>query len=127
MDIADALQTTIELARQNIADQLDHPDEHKEQAAAVDMVEKLAADYFSGKEEDQSFTTEGRLDHKPKARLRLSGTDIYVGTYHHDTGSTLYLHMPDEQPEPVYFSVAEGKLLIATLAASISELKEGDR
>lgn len=42
MDIADAMQIVIELARQNVADQLDNPEHHAEQEAAIDMVEDFA-------------------------------------------------------------------------------------
>ena len=43
MEIKKALEIVLELARQNIADQLDHPNHHAEQDSACDTVEG----YFS--------------------------------------------------------------------------------
>lgn len=46
MDMAKALEIVIELARQNVADQLDHPKHYKEQEEAINMVEDLAVNQF---------------------------------------------------------------------------------
>lgn len=42
MDIADALQIVIDLARQNLCDEKDMPEEHARQLEACDMVEDFA-------------------------------------------------------------------------------------
>jgi len=46
MDIKDALQVVLELAQQNVADQLDHPDFNKEQQLAIDVVTDMAVNQF---------------------------------------------------------------------------------
>lgn len=38
MDIADAFQIVLDLARQNIIDEIDNPDEHAKQVEACDTV-----------------------------------------------------------------------------------------
>ena len=42
MDLANALQIVLDLARQNIIDELDMPEEHARQTKACDVVENLA-------------------------------------------------------------------------------------
>lgn len=42
MKLGQALEIVLELARQNIADQLDHPDQYQEQELACDTVEDWA-------------------------------------------------------------------------------------
>lgn len=46
MDNADALQIVIELARQNIIDKRENPEEHARQTTACDMVEDIAVNQF---------------------------------------------------------------------------------
>lgn len=46
MDIAEALQIVLDLARQNIIDEKDLPEEHARQTAACDMVEDLAVNDY---------------------------------------------------------------------------------
>lgn len=46
MDNADALQIVIDLARQNIVDKLDNPEEHERQSTACDIVEDIAVNQF---------------------------------------------------------------------------------
>ena len=46
MDIADAFQIVIDLAKQNVADQLDHPDHHKQQEEAINMIEDIAVNEY---------------------------------------------------------------------------------
>jgi hypothetical protein len=46
MDITTALQIVIDLARQNVIDERDEPDEHKRQTDAINMVEDLAVNQF---------------------------------------------------------------------------------
>lgn len=42
MKMGEAIQIVLDLARQNIADQLDHPDQHAHQELAIDTVEDWA-------------------------------------------------------------------------------------
>lgn len=42
MKLGQALEIVIELAKQNVADQLDHPDHYKEQELAIATVEDWA-------------------------------------------------------------------------------------
>ena len=72
---------------------------------------------------DKDLPTIERLDHKVKAKLELSGTTIIVGTYSDHQGDSLFI-LTDEQAEPTYISVLEGKLLISAIRASIGHLKE---
>jgi len=46
VDIADAFQIVIDLAKQNVADQLDHPDHHKQQEEAINIIEDLAVNEY---------------------------------------------------------------------------------
>lgn len=46
ISLADAFQIVTELARQNVADQLDHPSEHSRQNEAINMVEDLATNEY---------------------------------------------------------------------------------
>jgi hypothetical protein len=124
MDIADALQTTIELARQNIADQLDHPDKHKEQTEAVDMVEDLAVNQYGDDNiEAEDTPLEQRRDHSIKGTLTLSGTIFSVGTYKHAQGDSLFIHT-NKQSKPIYFNTTKADLLIAALNASKAQIRE---
>jgi hypothetical protein len=46
MDIANAFQIVIDLATQNMADQLDHPNHHKQQEEAINMIEEIAVNEY---------------------------------------------------------------------------------
>jgi hypothetical protein len=46
MDIADALQIVLDLARQNIVDERDMPEEHHRQMLACGVVEDMAVNQF---------------------------------------------------------------------------------
>jgi len=46
MDIKEALQIVLDLARQNIADQLDEPSHYAKQTEACDVVEDMAVNQF---------------------------------------------------------------------------------
>lgn len=46
MDIAEALQIVIDLAKQNIAPEEDMPEEHARQVEAINMVEDMAVNQF---------------------------------------------------------------------------------
>lgn len=125
MDIADALQTTIELARQNIADQLDHPDEHKEQSEAVDMVEDLAVNQYGN---DNFKVEDSWFDHKKQilvADLRLSGSRWIVGSTNEPSPQDNAIFIEHEDAaEPTYMSVTEADLLIAAIRCAQQEIKE---
>lgn len=127
MDIAEALQATIDLARQNLIDPLDNAEEHRRQRKAVDMVEDLAVNQYGDENGDnfeaEDTTLEKRRDHKIKGTLDLSGTTFKVGIYRHHEGDSLFIDT-NEQAEPIYFSVVEADLLIAALNASKAELGE---
>ena len=41
MDIATAFQIVLDRALQNMADQLDHPNHHKQQEEAINMIEEI--------------------------------------------------------------------------------------
>lgn len=45
MDRFDALQIVLELARQNVIDETENPDEHKRQIEAIHEVELIANSY----------------------------------------------------------------------------------
>lgn len=125
MDIADALRTTIELARQNIADQLDHPDEYKEQTEAVNMVEDLAVNQYG----DDNFEAEDSwFDHKKQvlvADLRLSGSRWIVGSTKEPSPLDDAIFIKHEDAvEPTYMSVTEADLLIAAIRCAQQEIKD---
>ncbi len=46
IDIAEAFQIVLDLARQNVVDERDMPEEHARQIAACDMIEDLAVNKF---------------------------------------------------------------------------------
>jgi len=46
LDTANALQVVIALARQNVIDEQDNPEEHARQVAACDIVEDLAVNEY---------------------------------------------------------------------------------
>lgn len=46
MDTADALQIVLDLARQNVIDEKEMPEEHARQVAACDIVEDLAVNEY---------------------------------------------------------------------------------
>ena len=73
---------------------------------------------------DEDIPAIERLDHKVKAKLKLSGTTIIVGTYSRYQGDSLFFLIEGEQVEPTYISVLEGELLISAIRASIGHLKE---
>lgn len=129
MDIADALQTTIELARQNIADQLDHPDEHKKQSEAVDMVEDLAVNQYGDDETEDNFKAEDSwFDHKKQVLVgdfRLSGSRWIVGSTNEPSPLNDAIFIKHEDAvEPTYMSVTEADLLIAAIRCAQQEIKE---
>lgn len=67
------------------------------------------------------------LQHSCIARLTLSGTDVNVGSHDSGTASPPSVwFQTEDNPEIVYIKVAEAKLLIASLAAAISDIEEGD-
>jgi len=67
-----------------------------------------------------------RLDHPVVARLTLSGTQLYLGTNAGPRETSLYVFIPDEQAEPTYFSVAEARMLIASLQAAVANAEGGE-
>ena len=46
MDIADALQIVIDLAKQNVIDENEMPEEHERQTVAIGVVEDMAVNQF---------------------------------------------------------------------------------
>lgn len=46
MDIADALQIVIDLAKQNVVNESEMPDEHERQIEAIGIVEDMAVNQF---------------------------------------------------------------------------------
>jgi hypothetical protein len=46
MDIAEALQIVLDLARQNVIDQEDNPEENARQTQAIDIIEDLAVNEY---------------------------------------------------------------------------------
>lgn len=46
MDIAEALQIVIDLAKQNVVDEVDMPEEHARQVEAINIVEDMAVNQF---------------------------------------------------------------------------------
>lgn len=46
IDTAEAFQIVIELARQNVADQLDSPEHYKRQTEAINIIEDLAVNEY---------------------------------------------------------------------------------
>ncbi len=46
MDLATAFQIVLDLARQNIIEERDNPEEHARQTAACDMIEDLAVNEY---------------------------------------------------------------------------------
>lgn len=46
MGIAGALEIVLELAQQNVADQLDNPEHHREQEVAIALVYDMASKQF---------------------------------------------------------------------------------
>jgi len=46
MSIADAFRVVFDLARQNAIDQLDHPDHHKQQEEAINMIKDPAVNEY---------------------------------------------------------------------------------
>ena len=124
MDIANALQTTIELARQNIVDQLDHPDEHEKQSEAVDIVEDLAVNQYG----DDNFETEDNwFDRKKQVLIgdfRLSGSRWIVGSTNEPSPLDDAIFIKHEDAvEPTYMSVTEADLLIAAIRCAQQEIK----
>ncbi len=77
-------------------------------------------------DEDQETPAIERLDHKVKAKMDLSGSDIHVGAYCHPQGESLFIKT-DEMVEPIYFTIAEDDLLVAAIRAAQDYLKEDTR
>jgi len=48
MTIREALQIVLELATQNLCDDIDHPKEHSRQNAAIVVVEALMETHYAG-------------------------------------------------------------------------------
>jgi hypothetical protein len=46
MDVPDAFQIVLDLARQNVIDARDDPDEHERQINAIDIVKDIAVNQF---------------------------------------------------------------------------------
>lgn len=46
MDTAEAFQVVLDLAKQNMCDQQDMPDEHARQQEAINQIEDLAVNHF---------------------------------------------------------------------------------
>lgn len=60
------------------------------------------------------------LPYKLNTIMELSGSTVMVGTLNEAEGHAVFIQT-DENPEPVFMSVVETRLLIAGLNAAISE------
>lgn len=131
MDNATALQIVICLARQNVADQLDHPDHFREQNDAINMVEDMAVNQFGDDDDEKSDGfDDGGPDawyekgyHQIVAELRLSGSNWIVG-YVNDKNPLndgLFIKHEDSA-EATYLSALEGTLLMSAIVCAQSEV-----
>lgn len=137
MDIAAALQITLDLARQNLADQLEHPDHFREQQDAINMVEDMAVNQFGDDEPQDVFEPDpleafdrlhaedwfDRSKHKLVAELHLSGSHWIIG-YISDSNplndSVFIKH--EDSAEPTYMSGLEGTLLMSAIVCAQTEV-----
>jgi hypothetical protein len=141
MDIAAALQIVIDLARQNVADQLEHPDHFREQQDAINMVEDMAVNQFGDDETPQDVfepdaveafdrlhepETDGwfvRGHHQLVAELHLSGSHWIIGyvSDKNPLNDSLFIKHEDSA-EATYLSALEGTLLMSAIVCAQTEV-----
>lgn len=64
-----------------------------------------------------------RADHRVKAKLTMSGTEIVIGTYVHAGGDSLFIKL-NELYEPIYFGYEEALMLVSVINACCADLEE---
>lgn len=151
MDIAAALQIVIDLAKQNVADQLEHPDHFREQQDAINMVEDMAVNQFGDDntdvqiepdpieafdrlhadddEKSDGFDDGGpdawfeKGHHQLVAELQLSGSHWIIGyvSDKNPLNDSLFIKHEDSA-EATYLSALEGTLLMSAIVCAQTEV-----